>query len=324
MSLLEFFRDHLALTVILAVMLFLVAGLGTAVIVAMSVDQQPTPTPAPEPTVTPTPTPEPTVTPTPIPELNNTTMPGYTVDYKEYIGWLYDYYGYNATPSVVPVFINPESYEAYLNWLNQTHGDMSPGNPDYVPGHPETANGSIIFTVTPTPPPTPTPSPVDNPWSREIHKEQSTVQLPPPDKEGSEAGILAWDAEHSRGLYPYYSPDDHAVISLRFVNNFYPSAIKNPEVFIVLKKQVLNQYIVVQQAKWIEDVVIPAVDVDQYDGRLMSELPGFTTKVYEFDIPDTVEYSGFHVDSSGNYILEISIYADNVRACWISKQFAIV
>lgn len=233
----------------------------------------------------------------------------------------------SPTPSPTPTFIDPmdqRNYQAWLDYMNQTHGVVS-NDPGYVPGHPETANGSIIFLPTPIPCPTPTPIPSVDPWSRERHRIVDTVQLPPPDYESTEAGILAWDAEHSRGLYPYYSPGDHAVIGLRFVNNYYPKEIKNPEVYLVFKKQVLGQYIDVQSARWIEEgVTIPGAQVDQYEGRLLSALPGFTTTVYEFDVPDTFKQGPWTVDSTGNYILEINVYADNVRACWISKQVTII
>jgi hypothetical protein len=247
----------------------------------------------------------------------------------EYMRWVTDYY-YNSTNTTprqngTPVFIDPLSLEAYYKWKNTTsHGDISPSNPNYVPGHPETSNGSIIYIPTPIPCPTPTPMPVDDPWSREIHQAQPNIQLPPPDNEGNIPGILAWDAEHTRGLYPYYTPGDHAVIGLRFVNNFYPKEIKNPEVSLVLKKQVLGQYIVVQEAKWIEPITIPAIGVDQYEGHLISNLVGFNTTVYEFNVPDSIKYSGFNVDSSGNYVIEVSVYVDNVRACWLSKMITIV
>jgi hypothetical protein len=216
-------------------------------------------------------------------------------------------------------------YSDFLKWKNATHyGEVSPNNPNYVPGHPETANGSLVYMPTPIPCPTPTPLPLDNPWSREIHQSQPNIALPPPDKEGNEPGILAWDAEHTKGLYPYYTPGDHAVVQLRFVNNYYYKDMVNPTVYIVVKKQVLGEYIEVSSISWIEKVTIPGIQIDQLEGHPINTYEGFNTTVYEFDIPDRYKFSGFSLDSSGNYIMEVSIYVDNVRACWISKMFTIV
>jgi hypothetical protein len=321
----DWIKEHMGLTIISVVMVLLLISIGGVAIVVASVQDD---TPTATPTVIPTPdanvTVAPTVTPTPIPELNNSTMPGYTIDYKTYIGWLYDYYGYNTTPSVVPVFVNPESYEAYLNWINKTHGDMSPGNPGYVPGHPETANGSIIFTVTPTPPATPTPIPVDNPRSREIHKTVDNVNMElPPDKEGSIANILAWDQEHTTGLYAYYSPGDHAVIIPRFVNNNCTQNITDPTITVTLSKYVLGQYIAVASYAWVEHVTIPGCNVDQYEGYIR-ERPSFTA-VYEFDVPDKWQTGFGKIDTAGYYLIEVQVDTPwYKKACWFSKQIKIL
>lgn len=253
--------------------------------------------------------------PTPSP----TPPSGVWTDYDAWVTWVADYYYHSERPEAMP-HINPLSMEAWELWKREQAG-LACVTPKPFDG---TEYGVRIYVPTPIPCPTPTPVPTVDPWSRERHRIVDTVQLPPPDYESTEAGILAWDADHSRGLYPYYSPNDHAVIGLRFVNNYYPKEIKNPEVYLVFKKQVLGQYIDVQSARWIEEgVTIPGAQVDQYEGRLLSTLSGFTTTVYEFDVPDTFKQGPWTVDSTGNYILEISVYADNVRACWISKQVAI-
>jgi hypothetical protein len=322
----DWIKEHMGIVVVSVILLLVFASIGGVAIVAMSVqDDTPTATPTIIPTLDANVTATPTITPTPIPELNNSTMPGYTINYKEYIGWLYEYYGYNATPSTVPVFVNPESYEAYLNWLNQTQGDVSPGNPNYVPGHPETSNGSIIFVPTPTPSPTPTPIPSINPRSREVHKIVDNVNIEiPPDREGKIANVLAWDQEHTTGLYDYYSPGDHAVIIPRFVNNYCPQNITDPTITATLSKNVLGQWVVIASYAWVEHVTIPGAPVDQYEGRLLSELPAFTT-VYEFDVPDKWQTQFGKIDTAGYYLLEIQVDVPWYKqACWFSKQVKIL
>lgn len=326
MSFIDFLKEHVALVALVGLGCFITISIGGVAILAMSIDDTPpTPTPTVTPTINATATPTPVPCPTPLVPINQSTGAYMTLD--EYLAWVEDYY-YNTTNTTKPnqTYIDPmdqRNFQAWLDYMNQTHG-VSGGNDSYVPGHPETSGGTIIYLPTPIPSITPTPTPTIDPWSRERHQAQPNIALPPPDKEGNQPGILAWDAEHSRGLYPYYTPGDHAVIQLRFVNNFYYHDMVNPTVLIVAKKQVLGEYVEVSRYSWVENVVVPAMQVDQLEGKPINNYEGFYTTIYEFDVPERYQFGSFSLDSGGNYVMEVSVYVDNVRACWISKMFTIV
>lgn len=324
MSVLEFMREHLALTVIISTVLIIFIGLGSAVILAMSV-QDPTPTPSPTPL--PSPTINATITPIPTPliPLNNSTVEKMSLD--EFTRWVTDYY-YNTTNTTTnQTFRNPmdqRNYQDWLDYMNQTHGAVS-NDPGYVPGHPETANGSILFMATPIPCPTPTPIVTITPQMRERHKTVDNVVIElPPDRDGKIANIIAWDQEHTTGLYDYYSPGDHIVLVPRFINNYCPQEIKDPSITIRISKYILGQWVELQSYSWVEHVTLEAVKVDQYEGRLYNDLPAFTT-VYEFDVPDKWSTQFGKIDTEGYYLIEVQVdLAWYNKACWFSKQVKIL
>jgi hypothetical protein len=323
--------DNKILIAVIALMLVSIVGC----IYVLPVVNAHKPVPTPEPTATPTPTAMPTIMPTPTAianasdDISNSSKgnlvpaPWSGENYDEYIRELEKFYNVSDTPRENRTFPDPIQFQMMLNLT------VLSNNTGYVPGHPETANGTLIFIPTPIPSPTPVPTPTPNPYYMEKHTELRDADahylVPNPDHTGTTPYILAYDAAHSHGIYPYYYKEDVTAIQLRFVNNQYKKNITKEHVDLVLQKQILGQFVTVKELSFDYNYFIPEVYVDQYEGNTdVSRLPGFMTEVISFEIPKEYEFGSLKVDTHGNYVLNIYIYADDILACKISQDVCII
>ncbi len=330
MSLFEFLKDHPALVLIVGGLIFIVVGLGSAIFVAMSTQGEPGPeaTPLPIASATIAPTPASTPEPTPKPVIMVAPQPWHGEDYDQYIRDLEAFYNITETPKENRTFPDPLHYKTAQILMNYSSSNTASHNPGYVEGHPETANGSLIFLPTPKPTPPPIPTPTPNPFSMEKHTKLLDVDqqyIPAPDHTGTTAGILAYDPGHSHGIYPYYYQGDITAIQLHFVNDQYKEAIDKERIELTIQKQVLGQYVTVISNSYDYTRHIAPASVDQYYGTTdKTKLPGFTTDVISFEIPRSFNFGGAAIDTRGSYILTVTVYVDGIQACKISQDLAIL
>lgn len=292
--------------IIILVLTLLVVSLGAIFYLNPGTDGPDAVMATPDATMLPTSTPgpvnitaTPTVTPSPTAEPRNTSEPSYE-------DLLY-YYQHN----------NNTTY-----WYNTPTPTATP----VMEGDPAYSNGARIYVPTPTP--SPTPLPPEDPMSRERHTtllDMDRKYLPPDSsKDSIQTGTLA--IASSEGLYNYYYPGDHAVVRMRVVSNTY-TTIVNPTVEIRIKAQaVLGQWVQVQNMAWVETATItPAFGVDSNNGLYrLDSAPGEAVVVHEFDIPSNYNVNGLNLDTNGLYMFEVNVYANNIRACGMTKQVAII
>lgn len=288
-----------------AILLVMVSVIGAVVLVLGS--SQPADTIGPENTMLPTPKPLNTIIPIleyhePYNASNTTVTPAPTIDpsYADYLYWREHYANKTNTSSVTPTATPIEE------------------------GDPALTNGARIYVPTPTP--TPTPLPPEDPMSREVHAplQDYERQYLPPDtsKDSIQTGTLA--IANTTGLYSYYHRGDHAALKIAVVSNTY-TTITNPTIDVKLKAHaILNNWITISEKAWVQKCTItPAFNYNPFGGREYLQ-PGMTMAVYEFDVPSDYTWNGVKLDTNGLYMIDIKVYADNIQACGMTKQVAIL
>jgi hypothetical protein len=232
------------------------------------------------------------------------------------------------TPVPTPVFPDPIIDEEYWIWKNSTKNNTLPNNPWYVPGHPETQPGYIIYTPTPVPTPTPTPTP--DPWDSYKHLPLRTWEyLPPNDYTAVNANeSLFWNMYRSKGLEDFYHNDpgycDNPMFHLEFLSR-YLDEVKEPYVSITFEKLSIDPvtyntswYNVFDiPLAWYENTTIPKPTWN-YDHTAFY----YSTVVIEKSIPG----GALMYLTDGTYRLHIEVFdhARTVRLGEVTKQICIL
>jgi hypothetical protein len=243
-----------------------------------------------------------------------------------------------ATP--LPAIVNASpTVTAIVNASPTATGDAGP-SPTVIPtlddynywkahngtpilyGDPALENGNRIYVPTPTPAPTPTPTP----GPVEKHTKlmiKDTALVPDGSLDATTPGILAWDPAGSTGLYPYYYEGDNAVLNLRFVSQYW-KPIEKPTISITLQKQsVFGSWLTIYNTNWVSNYTVPPTYFNQ-DKLEMYQPLGSMVIIKEIPIPSSMKYDGLTFDAAGRYKMIVTVYADKIQACTISKELVIL